>query len=695
MNFLSKIFSRKKLIIFAFLFVIAVSIPIATTMAQFGGAGVNPAGGMGNPLTAEEQAEADAADDEAADAAWDAEAPCMPSKTQWCCYRPGADWENDSGTGGNVCITEQPATYLGGNGASWASKIAIALGELVIWGTFRIAGYSSYVLSYVFFAIVSKAVTTDPNFIPAWEQVRNLANMLIVLGFVIVGIATALRIQAWAAKQLLWKLILVALVVNFSGLFCGLIIDASNLTTRGLLGGENAQSNTNTIQNTGETVLFRILTGIKGKPGGVLSEPYAAAHAGAFAGYCILAGFVYLGVAFTFLYMSVILIARYVILIMLFILSPLAFVFLVFPSTKDKWTKWWNTFIKWCFVGVFGSFVLLLATIQANVLSKTMSNGSTTDVIISAVIILGFLFIGFKMTAGQTGIASMASTAIMGIAGGAVKLGMGAIGAGAMGGAKILDKISGGRGSAAVQKLKSGYGKGLEKIGLRKEFSTESANAGQVDAASKDMSKAYGAAKATGDTATMGKIRGYARDGKGVRGGAAMKVISDAKDFGDTFNGVSPDKAAQRIKYAESVGASGIREQVEKRDPHMRAYNKIAIAKKMRENPTFSESTATSEVVADGFKNAGVADIREFSSDALKSREFAMHTPIGKMRKAADMMSEGKVNNMRTGADELLKEHNRIDANRSKMTGPMTQEFEDMTNKMDGLKKKFDDMSVL
>jgi hypothetical protein len=57
--------------------------------------------------------------------------------------------------------------------------------------------------------------------------------------------------------------------------------------------------------------------------------------------------------------LAAIFIERYAILAILFILSPLAFVFYVF--SKNLFSKWWSYFIKWCFIGLIGAFFLNLS----------------------------------------------------------------------------------------------------------------------------------------------------------------------------------------------------------------------------------------------------------------------------------------------------------------------------------------------
>jgi len=64
--------------------------------------------------------------------------------------------------------------------------------------------------------------------IQIWEIMRNLVNSLLVLGLIWIAIATILGYKKYAWKQILWKLILVALLVNFSLVISGIVVDISN-----------------------------------------------------------------------------------------------------------------------------------------------------------------------------------------------------------------------------------------------------------------------------------------------------------------------------------------------------------------------------------------------------------------------------------------------------------------------------------
>ncbi|MBC8464922.1 MAG: hypothetical protein H8D63_00905 [Parcubacteria group bacterium] len=70
----------------------------------------------------------------------------------------------------------------------------------------------------------------DQEFIKTvWENVRDLANMAFIFILLWVAIATILRVRNNTAKDLLSKLIIVALLINFSFFITRVIVDAGNM----------------------------------------------------------------------------------------------------------------------------------------------------------------------------------------------------------------------------------------------------------------------------------------------------------------------------------------------------------------------------------------------------------------------------------------------------------------------------------
>ena len=63
-----------------------------------------------------------------------------------------------------------------------------------------------------------------------WEVFRNLINLFFILILIFISISTILQVDAYGQKKLLGKLVLAAILINFSMFFTKVIIDVSNIT---------------------------------------------------------------------------------------------------------------------------------------------------------------------------------------------------------------------------------------------------------------------------------------------------------------------------------------------------------------------------------------------------------------------------------------------------------------------------------
>ena len=305
-------------------------------------------------------------------------------------------------------------------------------------------GFLTYVTSPTF---TNSQIVEDPVFNSAWASVRDLSNMLIVLGFVVVGIATTLRFKDYEAKKLLPALIGVALLINFSGLMCQTIINGADLTTTALLqqgGGAG-----------GFATLTAALTSWGKKQSDKLDAMGGTVAAGdkanTYLAKAVIACVFLLFAAYIFAVLAVLLAARYAVLAIFYILSPIAFVAFVFPATKSQFQRWWSEFIKWSIMGVLTAFFIYMAM---NVIIRGAGGGQLDQKVLFVGLI--FLYIGYKMA--RSGSAE-GSAAILGMAIGGARLASGAVGKVAMTGTSALAN------SRAGQATKRGLARVGEKIG--------------------------------------------------------------------------------------------------------------------------------------------------------------------------------------------------------------------------------------
>ena len=237
-----------------------------------------------------------------------------------------------------------------------ATSIAGAIAGLV-FQIIVIASYGILIVSYIFLSLV-----TSPSFInlpytsggivgPGWEITRNFANMGFAFALLVIGLATALRIGEYHAKKTLPRLIGMILLINFTPVICGLVVDASNIIMNFFIEGISSFSS---MINLAASQLAAIMHSLSTIDGWVSMHMDLIARSVTFSAFCILT-------AFFFFLFSVLFIMRYVAIWVLVILSPLAFFANVLPNTKKLFTAWWDQFFQWCIVGVTAAFFLYLA----------------------------------------------------------------------------------------------------------------------------------------------------------------------------------------------------------------------------------------------------------------------------------------------------------------------------------------------
>ncbi|MDO8524763.1 MAG: hypothetical protein Q7R99_04030 [bacterium] len=181
-----------------------------------------------------------------------------------------------------------------------------------------------------------------------WTLLRDLTNMFFILGLAYIGLATALNFANFNTKKTFTTLILVALLINFTPVICGVIVDASNIVMNFFLSEVNFDKLSDSY--TGATKAMGEIqeSALKDNIGGVIGE-YLLMSA-----YGIVAGSVLMIFGF-------ILLMRHFIIWILVILSPLAFFLRIFDFSKQWYTKWWGWFVSWSFVGIPAAFFLYLA----------------------------------------------------------------------------------------------------------------------------------------------------------------------------------------------------------------------------------------------------------------------------------------------------------------------------------------------
>jgi hypothetical protein len=190
-----------------------------------------------------------------------------------------------------------------------------------------------------------------------WPIVRDLVNMLFIIALVIIGLATALRIKEYQAQKALPILIAIAILINFTPIICGLIVDASNIVMNFFLE---------------ELTGFKLLGNLFSAQGtmllGALQHFYNPLESFALMGKTLIMIIFDWVATFIFFMFSLLFIMRYVMIWALVIISPIAFFSRIFPDSQRflfksilGWNEWWKQFIEWSIMGVIAGFFIYLA----------------------------------------------------------------------------------------------------------------------------------------------------------------------------------------------------------------------------------------------------------------------------------------------------------------------------------------------
>lgn len=224
-----------------------------------------------------------------------------------------------------VLVTTPSAFAMWDTVADIASRFCLMIATLflkltifVLTFIIQIAAYNGYLDS------------TAVNY--GWVMVRDITNMGFVVILLLIAFGTILGLEQYEWKKMMVKFVLAAILVNFSRVICGVMIDVAQVIMVTFINGVAATAGGNLIQMFNMDQIMKLTSDSKSiNP----SEILMASVAGVF-----FAGLM-LGVMCVFLIM---LAARMLTLWVLIVLSPLAFVLSVIPQTQKYASEWWQNF---------------------------------------------------------------------------------------------------------------------------------------------------------------------------------------------------------------------------------------------------------------------------------------------------------------------------------------------------------------
>ena len=236
----------------------------------------------------------------------------------------------------------------------------------------------------------------SPVVTEGWNLTRGIANSALIIGLVIIAINIILGKEEEQAKKTLINFVIVALLINFTPLICGFLIEGANIIARGFI----SDGITNEMSN-------QFLEGVTlARDGADLLEVLMLMIF--LIVFSIISFFVYILYSLLFL-------ARTVVLWILIVVSPIALATKVFPKSNAVrkffpsilyWDDWYEMFLQWVILVIPAAFFIHLSNIAIKTLVITKPPEEANNIIsngFSCSLPLIFLIVGFMVTISSGG----------------------------------------------------------------------------------------------------------------------------------------------------------------------------------------------------------------------------------------------------------------------------------------------------
>lgn len=463
-----------------------------------------------------------------------------PDEAEWT-----ADGEYDSSTS-----EEQKQSYCQENGGflSWMLCPAIADGAATASGLLG----SITALTNVHTSIIEQFSKQDSSIYKAWSAFRNIANIgfVIMLLVVVFSQVTNIGISNYNIKKILPKLIITAILVNFSYLIMGVLIDLSQIAGNGIgalirsVAADSMDADASARAAATITTIAGIVTTAAGGAGiaaAVVSGPALILPVVMFIVTSLISVF------FGFIMLTI----RQAAIIMVIVLAPLMMVLYALPNTSAITKKYIST-IK----ALLMLYPMFIFATSAGALASSIIIGTSTDPLM---MIVG----GLLNVLPYFAVPSMTSKSLAGL--GAITAGFDKIRGGALKGAGMAGGVFGA--SEFYKNMKSDFNadKNLNRsLGrLRRYKAIEDAGGKLTTSQRRRQTEAAGAVmkdakmRAGGSAAAGIALSNY--EGAGFAGlqAAALNELEEAEDKNNMMlfanEGYTPDDMIGMLKEASAA----------------------------------------------------------------------------------------------------------------------------------------------
>jgi hypothetical protein len=377
----------------------------------------------------------------------------------------GADIQDD---------TQQSSWFSGifSGAAAWVNNLLWAIpkyiGQLFRFVASLFLAFGSWCLST---AITYSFEPLDQRFGGiqiGWEVMRDFANLFFIFIILYIAIQTILQLGNHSTKQMLVRVIVVALLINFSAFFTKVIIDAGNIVAIGfynkILESPTPRTGGAQCSKPGAqapcSIADRFMDAMD-------INRLATTPTGAELGnkqvmmLFFMTGIMYIAAGAIFIKGAFYFISRMIAFAFLIMFSPLAFLSYAFPSGRASHfiDEWWKKLTSYTLLAPF--YMIIIYLIFQIIASPNFLSPNTS--IMDFVLVIGLLYAGTELAfemASSSG-AKLADWGTKIVTGAAIGVGTGAIG---LAGRQVLGRTAAWR--ADNQKLKDA----AQESGVRGAF---------------------------------------------------------------------------------------------------------------------------------------------------------------------------------------------------------------------------------
>jgi len=476
--------------------------------------------------------------------------------------------------------------------------VAAGIDDVFAW---LIGGLSRIIVSVLGFILVQVIgvlvkIAQYNNFINetpianGWALIRDISNMFFVIILLVIAFATILRIERYNYKKWLPKLLMMAILINFSKTICGLLIDATQVVMLTFVGAFASIGSASVVELLGISDWQSIKSTTADVSGWIAVAIYGLSVI------YVLISLIIITAMTAMLAMRIVMIWLYV------VLSPLAFLMAAFPDGAKYSSQWWSDFTKNLIVGpVLAFFIWLAFTSVASFGDSSIATGigpgggevlvgddantladqdGVRNLMIKFIIGIGMLIGGMQITQQIGGVAG-------GMAGKAFSKGknMALLGAGAIGG-YALARAKGGAKNLGMAAVNQKFVRtGLDKIGAQRGVIGQALRISGVRGLARQGSIALGQHKLAVEEKAKKKVDAL------KKAGASETVASIAEGRADTMSQKAAQKEAKKMfvvpqeKFDKTRGLEGLTDPRDKRE----AEERIKAFDLKKESPSLNQ----------------------------------------------------------------------------------------------------------